>query len=198
MESLPYGSDGLVTVVTQDAETGVVLMVAHADREAISRTLATGEMHYRSRRRGLWRKGETSGNIQRLVSLSRDCDGDSILARVIPSGPACHEGSVSCFGADAEKPDRASLLDGTIASRAIKPASDDGKPSYTRTLLDNENLRLKKLGEETAELIAACAQGDRTRAANEAADLFYHMLVALRTLEVGWKDVLGVLAQRAK
>ena len=195
LESLVYSSDGLVTVVTQDAETGVVLMVAHADRDALSRTLSTGEMHYRSRRRGLWRKGETSGNTQRLVSLSRDCDGDAILARVVPAGPACHEGIASCFGKDAETADRASTLDATIKARASGSASDDS--SYTRKLLANENIRLKKLGEESAELVAACAKEDRERAVNEAADLFYHMLVALRAVGGGWTDVIGVLAKRA-
>src|SRR5207249_7478445 len=89
---------GLVTVVTQDACSGAVLMVAHADREALERTLATGEMHYRSRTRGPWHKGATSGNVQRLVSLEADCDGDAVLARVRPAGPACHTGAVSCFG----------------------------------------------------------------------------------------------------
>ena len=88
---------GLVTVVAQDARTGVVLMVAHADREALERTLATGEMHYRSRSRGLWHKGATSGNVQRVVSLAADCDRDTVLARVIPAGPACHTGARSCF-----------------------------------------------------------------------------------------------------
>ncbi len=185
LDLLQYSSEGLITVVTQDAETGAVLMVAHADREALIRTLTTGEMHYRSRRRGLWRKGETSGNTQRVVSLSRDCDGDAILARVAPNGPACHEGSVSCFGQDAEAANRAALLDATVAS-------------YTRSLLDDENLRLKKLGEETGELIAACARGDGDRAVNEAADLFYHILVALRSLDRGWKDVHRVLAERAR
>src|SRR5687768_6544668 len=91
--------DGLVTVVAQDARTGAVLMVAHADREALERTVTTGEMHYRSRTRGLWHKGETSGNVQRVVSLTADCDGDAVLARVIPAGPACHRGSTTCFGA---------------------------------------------------------------------------------------------------
>ena len=89
---------GLVTVVAQDARTGAVLMVAHADREALERTIATGEMHYRSRTRGAWHKGATSGNVQRVVSLSLDCDGDAVLARVVPAGPACHTGSTSCFG----------------------------------------------------------------------------------------------------
>src|ERR671921_1808836 len=105
---------GLVTVVAQDARTGAVLMVAHADREALERTLATGEMHYRSRTRGLWHKGATSGNVQRVVSLSPDCDGDAVLARVAPAGPACHTGSVSCFGAAALVPDALAALDGTI------------------------------------------------------------------------------------
>ena len=89
--------NGLVTVVAQDAVTGAVLMVAHADREALARTLETGEMHYRSRSRGLWHKGATSGNVQRVVSLAADCDGDAVLARVTPAGPACHTGERSCF-----------------------------------------------------------------------------------------------------
>src|SRR3712207_5349065 len=89
---------GLVTVVTQDARTGAVLMVAHADREAIEQSIRSGEMHYRSRSRGPWHKGATSGNTQRVVSLTADCDGDAVLARVRPAGPACHTGSTSCFG----------------------------------------------------------------------------------------------------
>ncbi len=89
--------NGLVTVVAQDAATGRVLMVAHADQEALERTIATGEMHYRSRTRGLWHKGATSGNVQRVVALAADCDGDAVLARVTPAGPACHTGAVSCF-----------------------------------------------------------------------------------------------------
>src|SRR5438093_13687678 len=86
---------GLVTVVAQDVRSGAVLMVAHADREALERTLATGEMHYRSRTRGRWHKGATSGHTQRVVALSADCDGDAVLARVIPTGPACHPNATS-------------------------------------------------------------------------------------------------------
>ena len=88
-------SGGLVTIVTQDATTGAVLMVAHADREALEHTLRSGEMHYRSRSRGLWHKGGTSGNTQRVVSLTADCDADAVLARVVPAGPACHNGTTS-------------------------------------------------------------------------------------------------------
>src|SRR5688572_31556787 len=117
LTSLNFDRDnGLVTVVTQDARTGAVLMVAHADREAIERTIETGEMHYRSRTRGAWHKGATSGHTQRVVSLTPDCDCDTVLARVRPAGPACHTGAVSCFGEEALAADALSLLDRTLAA----------------------------------------------------------------------------------
>src|SRR5258705_11482026 len=90
--------DGKVTVIAQDAASGVVLMVAAADREALEQTLATGEMHYRSRTRGLWHKGSTSGNVQRVVSLSPDCDGDAVLARVTPAEPTGPTRPGACLG----------------------------------------------------------------------------------------------------
>src|SRR5436190_2645182 len=111
---------GLVTVVTQDVDTGAVLMVAHADREALEHTLATGEMHYRSRTRGLWHKGATSGNVQQVVALLPDCDGDAILARVRSPGPACHTGARSCFGVPALAADALGTLDATIAARVTE------------------------------------------------------------------------------
>ena len=184
---------GLVTVVTVDAITGAVLMVAHADREALERTRATGEMHYRSRSRGLWHKGATSGNVQRVVSLSADCDGDAVLARVRPAGPACHKGDVSCFGSGATSGDALGALDATIAARA----ADAPGPGYTRRLLADRNLRLKKLGEEATELAIACADEDSARAASEGADLLYHTLVALRALGVSLDDVRRELDRRA-
>ena len=120
---------GLVTVVAQDASTGQVLMVAFASREALERTLASGEMHYQSRSRGLWHKGETSGNTQRVVTLSADCDGDAVLARVIPAGPACHTGAATCFGNIAA--DTLAELDATIDERA----DSGGTGSYTEDSL---------------------------------------------------------------
>ena len=186
---------GLVTVVAQDARTGAVLMIAHADREALERTIATGEMHYRSRTRGLWHKGETSGNTQRVVSLSADCDGDAVLARVTPAGPACHTGAKSCFGETALGADALGALDRTIAARAIDGA-EAGK-GYTRKLLADRNLRLKKLGEEAAELAVACADGDTARATAEAADVIYHTVVALRALGLSLDDVRAELESRA-
>ncbi len=188
--------NGTVTVVAQDAASGAVLMVAAADREALEHTLATGEMHYRSRTRGLWHKGATSGNVQRVVSLSPDCDGDAVLARVTPAGPACHTGSTSCFGAPALAADTLAALDATIATRSAVPTEAGASPSYTRRLLGDRNLRLKKIGEEAAELVTACADGDVARAGEEAADLVYHALVALRAVGGSLADVRVVLEAR--
>ena len=189
---------GLVTVIAQDAQTGVVLMLAHADRDALERTLATGEMHYRSRSRGPWRKGETSGNIQRVVSLVADCDGDAVLARVEPAGPACHTGRTSCFGDPPPAADVLSALDAVLATRAaaVETVDSRGDPSYTRRLLRDRNLRLKKIGEESAELVVALADGDSARAAEEGADLIFHLLVGLRAAGVSLDDVRSVLAAR--
>ncbi len=184
---------GLVTVVAQHAVTGSVLMVAHADREALERTLATREMHYRSRTRGLWHKGGTSGHTQRLLSLHADCDADAVLARVVPAGPACHTGEATCFGAPSAG--ALAALDATIAARAMW--SEPGA-SYTAQLLQNRNKRLKKLGEEATELAVACADGDRERAISEAADLVFHSLVALRALGATLEELQTELARRAR
>lgn len=214
LDALDFGKGtppGLVTVVCQDAETGQVLMVAHADREALERTKETGEMHYRSRSRGPWHKGATSGNVQRVESLTADCDGDAVLARVRPAGPACHTGAFSCFGAVAEAPlDSLTALDATIAGRKKNAAAahlegiERGEVSgsvpprsYTQRLLADRNLRLKKLGEEASELVTACADGDTARAAEETADLLYHALVALHAVGGSLADVRRVLARRA-
>lgn len=186
---------GLVTVVAQDARTGAVLMIAHADRQAIERTIASGEMHYHSRSRGPWHKGETSGNTQRVVSLTADCDGDAVLARVHPAGPACHTGSTSCFGDTALAADALGTLDRVLAERATSVGSPESR-SYTQRLLADRNLRLKKLGEEAAELVTACADGDAARATQEGMDVLYHALVALRALGVTLDDLRRVAEER--
>lgn len=188
---------GLVTVVAQDARTGAVLMIAHADREALERTVATGEMHYHSRTRGLWHKGGTSGNVQRMVALAVDCDRDAVLARVLPAGPACHTGATTCFGvgAGAGASDALGTLDTTIAARANDlPGAGAG---YTQRLLADRNLRLKKIGEEASELVTACADGDAARATEETADLIYHAIVALRAVGGSLDGVRAVLDARA-
>ena len=181
---------GLVTVVAQDASSGQVLMVAFASRESLERTLASGEMHYHSRTRGPWHKGETSGNTQRVVSLAADCDGDAVLARVIPAGPACHTGAVTCFGDVAA--DTLAELDATIDERA----ASGGEGSYTARLLADRNLRLKKIGEEASEFVTACADNDAGRANEEAADVFYHVLVALHAAGGSLTGVRKILTAR--
>jgi phosphoribosyl-ATP pyrophosphohydrolase/phosphoribosyl-AMP cyclohydrolase len=189
---------GLLPVVVQDARSGRVLMVAFATREALERSLASGEMHFWSRSRSaLWKKGETSGNVLRVVSLHSDCDGDTVLARVDPTGPACHTGEEACFGEipGQRSPDTVlAALDATLAER--ERTRPEG--SYTVRLLSDENLRLKKLGEEGSELVAALARGDATRVAAEAADLLYHVLVALRGAKVPLDAALSELEARRK
>jgi len=194
LDELRFDADkGTVVVVTQDAVSGRVLMVANADREALERTLETGEMHYRSRTRGLWRKGETSGNVQRVVSVTADCDGDTVLARVISAGPACHTGATSCFDDSLATPSAWSALREIIASRHAELDS----PGYTAKLLKDRNLRLKKIGEESGELIAALADGEPDRSAEEAADLVYHLAVALEATGSSLDEVALRLFKRS-
>jgi phosphoribosyl-ATP pyrophosphohydrolase/phosphoribosyl-AMP cyclohydrolase len=169
-------------------------MLARADREALERTQATGEMHYHSRTRGLWHKGATSGHGQRVVSLTADCDGDAVLARVLPAGPACHTGQPSCFGDAGEAGDTLGVLQQVLHERRSDEGAEAG--SYTRRLLADRNLRLKKLGEEAAELAVACADGNALRATEEAADLVYHAMVALTALGVDWSHVQRSLDNR--
>lgn len=209
LESLRFWENGLLPVVTQDAGTGAVLMVAFANREALEKTLATGQMHYWSRSRGeLWHKGATSGAFQDLVSLHADCDRDTLLARVHQLGPACHTGEATCFGEldpdtaeipstseAGSKPGFEAILPGlwaVLQDRAIRKPTE----SYTVRLLENENLRLKKLGEETAELLLALARDEKEEIPKEAADLVYHLLVALLASGVTLDDLLGELNAR--
>ena len=187
--------DGLVPVVAQDADDGRVLMTAWASRAALERTLETRRVWFWSRsRERLWMKGETSGNVLELVSLHADCDGDTVLARVRPAGPACHTGEETCFGEGA----RPSGDDVLHELESVLRARQDERPegSYTVRLLEDENLRLKKLGEETAELITALVKGEEDRIPEEAADLLYHVLVALRGADVPLEAVLEVLEGR--
>lgn len=184
------GADGLLPVVAQHHLTGEVLMLGYANREALERSLESGLLTFHSRSRDrLWTKGETSGNTLRLVSLHGDCDSDAVLARVHPAGPTCHTGARSCFGA----PPTLRALADTLESR--RDAPPDG--SYTARLLADRNHRLKKLGEEAVELAVACADGDRERMTEEAADVVYHTLVACLAEGVPLDAVLGELARRA-
>jgi phosphoribosyl-AMP cyclohydrolase / phosphoribosyl-ATP pyrophosphohydrolase len=158
----------LRAAVVQDAGTGDVLMLAWMDDEALERTRETGEAHFWSRsRRQLWRKGETSGNTLAVEELREDCDGDAILLRVRPNGPACHTGSESCF---------APWLWRTVAERAsTRPAG-----SYVAGLLDEGVAACaRKVGEEGVEAALAGAAEDDERLVAELADLWFHSYVLL-------------------
>lgn len=197
LDSLDFEKGGgFVTAVAQHARTGAVLMVALANREALQLSVSTGEMHFFSRKRGLWHKGQTSGHVLRVVELAADCDGDTVLARVEPFGPTCHTGQPTCFG--EPRVDAIRRLEGIVLKRATKPPKSPDEASYTRKLLADRNLRLKKLGEETTELVLALADGDKERVAEEAADVVYHVIVALQAAGVPLDEVRKVLDARQK
>ncbi len=199
LEDLRFDDRGLLPMVAQDATTGQVLMVAWANREALERTLATGELHFYSRsRQALWRKGETSGNTLALRELIADCDGDTLLARVIPSGPTCHTGERSCFhrplsGEASEGGGFLDRLERIVASRR----GADPALSYTARLFGQGRLRIaQKVGEEGVEVALATAAGERGSLVEESADLLFHLLVALAEREVPLAEVLACLERR--
>jgi phosphoribosyl-AMP cyclohydrolase / phosphoribosyl-ATP pyrophosphohydrolase len=198
LEGLAFDERGLVPVVAQDAGSGRVLMVAWANRRALEEAMGSGFMHYWSRSRNeLWKKGATSGNLQRVRSLHADCDSDTVLARVEPAGPACHTGEATCFGAVASEPPAPSHVLEELRDVIRERARERPEGSYTTRLLEDENLRLKKLGEETVELVTALVRRE-TRASQEAADLLYHLLVALEGAGIPWEEVIGELERRRR
>ena len=203
-----FGDDGLIPAVVQDAVDGRVLMVAYMDAEALAATLQTGEVHFHSRSRDrLWRKGETSGNVLRLVSLAADCDGDALLVTADPAGPTCHRETRSCFDADGAAADRSTqgfawleALWGTISSRAAeRPAG-----SYTTSLLDGGvDAVARKVTEEATEVLLAAkddatasSSATREALAGEAADLLYHALVLLAERDLAPARVIEALRAR--
>jgi len=188
---------GLIPAVVQDADTLQVLTLAYMDRAALDETLDSGEATFFSRSRGgRWRKGETSGNRLKVVSVTPDCDGDALVVMVRPMGPACHLGTTSCFGIeDAPGLGRIARLEATIAERA----SADPATSWTaRLLAEGPKRAAQKVGEEGVETALAGAAGPETELASEAADLVYHLLVLLRARHMVFQDVLDELARRAE
>jgi phosphoribosyl-AMP cyclohydrolase / phosphoribosyl-ATP pyrophosphohydrolase len=187
---------GLVCAVVQDRLTLQVLMVAWMDRAAFEETLSSGEATFFSRsRQARWRKGETSGNRLKVESITPDCDGDALLVRVEPAGPACHRGAVSCFG-DDEAPGigRLGALERTVAARAEASPSE----SFTARLLAEGVKRVaQKLGEEGVETALAGAAGDDAELCAESADLLYVLAVLLKARGLSFNDVVAVLAKRA-
>jgi len=187
INKVKFDEKGLVPVVTQDVKTGTVLMLAYMNEEALRLTLDTGYAVYFSRsRQMLWKKGETSGHVQKVRAIHYDCDGDSLLMLVEQAGNACHTGEYSCFHNEllslvegASKVPSASILQevyNVIADRKEHPKEG----SYTNYLLDKGVEKIcKKVGEEAAESIIAAVKGNREELRYEAADLIYHLLVLL-------------------
>jgi len=202
-----FGADGLAPAVVQDASDGRVLMLGYMDTEALLATVETGDVHFRSRsRERLWRKGETSGNVLRLVRIDVDCDADAILVRAEPLGPTCHRGTGSCFDAADAGGDAAQgfawleTLWAVIAARAAdRPAG-----SYTASLLDGGVDAVgRKVTEEATELLLAAKDdavestpATRAPIAGEAADLLYHTLVLLAERGMRPADVIAALRSR--
>jgi phosphoribosyl-AMP cyclohydrolase / phosphoribosyl-ATP pyrophosphohydrolase len=196
-ERVPRFEDGLLPVVVQSEDDGEVLMLGWANQQALARTLRTGKAHFWSRSRdALWRKGETSGNTMRVLSVAVDCDGDALLYRVEPAGPACHTGERSCFeqpGAGEAAQFSLHQLERIIAERAVAPAGE----SYTARLLARAPAKpAAKLVEEAGELAVAALAETKQDVAREAADVLYHFLVLLRSRKVSLASVIEELAAR--
>ena len=203
-----FPASGLVPAIVQDASDGRVLMLAYMDVEALATSLATGDVHFHSRSRDrLWRKGETSGNTLRVVTLATDCDGDALLLTVEPSGPTCHRETRSCFDPDDASAERSSqgfawleTLWVTIGERAASRPPG----SYTTALLDGGvDAAARKVSEEATEVLMAAkddavASTTETRQAlaGEAADLFFHALVLLAERDLAPSDVIATLRAR--
>ena len=202
MSLIKFDEKGLVPVIVQDSTTAEVLMTAWANEEALKLTADSGELTLWSRsRKELWKKGETSGNVMKVVELRIDCDGDTLLAIVDPAGPACHTGKRTCFYRSLwgkENSTEATFL-GRLWQYLNKRRSESPEESYTARLLAKGPSRVaQKVGEEGVETAIAAATGDREGFRYEAADLLYHLLVACISTGVSFKEVLDELMSRHK
>lgn len=208
LTGLKWNADGLLPVVIADARSGAVLTLAYANREALERTVAERSTYLYSRSRGeLWHKGATSGNTQRVVSVSYDCDGDSLLYRVVPNGPACHTGAHTCFH-NVLLPEEPADGRNDIATfeRALghlervleerKSASPES--SYVAKLYARGVDKIgKKIGEEATEVVIAAKNGSRDELVWESSDLLFHLLVLLKHFDVPLNAVGEHLLGRA-
>jgi phosphoribosyl-ATP pyrophosphohydrolase/phosphoribosyl-AMP cyclohydrolase len=194
-DGLVFDTNGLVPVIAQDRASGDVLMLAWANAEAVAKTAETGFAHFWSRsRKALWRKGETSGHTLRVVEARADCDKDTLLLVVEPSGPACHTGSRTCFGETT--PTAGGMLE-QLARVVKQRAKAPDAASYTaRLLAKGQGQVLKKIGEEATEVVLAASGESDERLASESADLLFHLLVALEQRGVALTSVMDELRRR--
>ncbi|GAA5335897.1 MULTISPECIES: bifunctional phosphoribosyl-AMP cyclohydrolase/phosphoribosyl-ATP diphosphatase HisIE [Thermus] len=201
LEAVRFDERGLVPVVVQDARTGEVLTLAYANREALEETLRTRRSTFYSRsRQALWRKGETSGHYQEVVEVLLDCDGDAVVYKVLPQGPACHTGERSCFHRpllrESAAPGLGEVLErvyATIEERLRTLPEGSYVARLHRAGLDRI---LKKIGEEAGEVILAAKNHDKEELRHEAADLLFHLLLTLAEEGVGLEDLAETLWAR--
>ncbi len=202
-DDLKWDDNGLIPAVVQDAVSGNVLMLAYVSRESLKRTAELGETVFYSRgRQVLWHKGETSGSTQKVVSIQADCDSDSILIRVHPRGPACHTGARSCFfkrleGFESGPPDSIGGIVSELEQLIAQRDAERPEGSYTARLFERGRRRImQKVGEEAVETVIAGMGASREEFVSEAADLVFHLLVALHDRGVTVSDIARELRTR--
>lgn len=189
-------SGGLVPAIIQDATTNSVLMLGYMNEEAYKRTVATGKVTFWSRsRKTLWTKGETSGNYLNLVSISVDCDNDTLLVKVHPEGPVCHKGTDTCWG--EENNFNPLLFLSELQDFIEKRHEEMPEGSYTTSLFkDGLNRMAQKVGEEALEAVIEAVNGTDDRLVYEASDMFYHLIVLLTAKGLRIEDVARELRER--
>ena len=198
-EELKFDEKGLIPAVVQEAGTGKVLMVAWMNRESLQKTLETGLTCFWSRsRQELWTKGETSGNLQHVVSVTADCDGDTLLVKVDKDGPACHTGSETCFFNDLwQSEERHEFTYEGLMALIEGRKKEPKEGSYTTYLFDKGlDKILKKVGEESTEVIIAAKAQDKNETVYEIADLAYHVMVLMTEAGITTDDIRAELAKR--
>ena len=201
LKEIKFDDKGLVTAVVQSVETNVVLMQAYMNEEAIRKTFETGYAHYFSRsRQSLWKKGETSGNTQKIAEIALDCDYDCVLLRVYQLGAACHTGEYSCFFHTVKKQDE-EVYSSSILEELYAIVEDRKKNpkegSYTNYLFEKGlDKILKKVGEETAEVIIGSKNPGTAELQYEAADLLYHLTVLMSQKGLTYPQLFAELASR--
>jgi len=203
--TLQFNEQGLIPALAQDRFDGQVRMFAWMTREALEQTLETGIATFFSRSRGkLWVKGESSGNVLRVHSVTADCDADVLLLLVEPAGPSCHTGRPSCFfkrvgpgGSLEDEPFEVTPFIGELERTIRERQASTAERSYTRSLLDGGVAKINaKISEEAGELVEALASESDERVLSEASDLLFHVLVGLRARGLSFAQVAAALASR--
>lgn len=198
MIELKYNSDGLIPAIVQDHYSKKVLMLAYMNSESLDITIKEGKTCFWSRsRQELWRKGETSGNTQQVVSIRTDCDKDTLLIDVIKAGPACHTGSETCFFEDIVTSEEEPFSYEGLYQMLVGRKVEKKEGSYTTYLFEKGiDKILKKVGEECTEVIIGAKGGDKAETVYEIADLLYHITVMMIEMGISLDEVTAELAKR--